>query len=461
MNTRELDEHKESHFKNVDREIEFVAGISKSKEILSAANDGFNENWITNDRVRKIYNLIIQYYMEENVIMDYIGYAKIRDSEDTERTLLLNTWQKIEYAKKDCTLSTTIGVKKTLQNLYNLRCIQSLTKFNITKLKVAAQTQNYSTDEIIRKLGELDIQLAQDTGSEAVEMSNSYGDFKKRHQLMAADPSRFSGVMTGIQCIDNPMGGLRDGEFGIILGPTASGKSIILMNFAIHCWMHYGDAVIVTIEMSKDDYLDRMYSLLSHIKFSRFRHAALNKHEWRYLDNMIKMIEKHEHKLHIVDMRKGCNMLSLKANLDKIIQKRPVRGIFIDYLNIMAQPDEKVSVDWQQQVALAISMKQSIARELHKPTWTLGQTTNDNNGAAFSSHIQDQVDIALKLHPDNVTPDTGLLPAQFIKTRNFKAEKIVLETAYQYMSAKPLNHKKLKITSKLEEYDGKLGTDKP
>jgi len=341
MSTQNRDMQKESVFKDVDLEIHYVAGISKNKEIFSVASESFNEEWFTSDRVKLIYKLILKYYLEENVIMDYVGFAKIRDLDNIEHNLLLNIWKKIEYAKKETTSASTIAAKKTLQDLYNHRCGQSLAKFLIRKLRSSAENKNFNSSGIIEKIREFDIQVVTEGGADTGKLDSSYSDFKKRHKLAASDPTINSGVLTGVSYIDYPMGGLRNGEFGMVLAPTGAGKSILLMNFAINCWLHYGDAVVVTIEMSKDDYLDRMYSYLSHIKFNRFRQSQLNEKEWQYLDNIQKTIENHPNKLHIIDMRKGCNMLTLKSNLDRIIQKGNVRGLFIDYLNIIAQDDGK------------------------------------------------------------------------------------------------------------------------
>lgn len=456
MLTQRTEESNESNFKDINLEIHFVAGVSKNKDVLGNTLENFNIEWFTSERVRTIYQLIVDNYLKNNIVIDYISFAKTRDRDSTEHTLLLSVWKKIEYEKPNTTEASTIIAKQTLHNLYNLRSTQALAKFLIRKLKTAYDTKNYSTNDIVESIRDVRVDLANDGGAELTRLDNIYGDFKKRHKRAAEDPALNSGVLTGVPDIDMPMGGLRNGEFGIVLGPTASGKSIILMNFAINCWLHYGDAIIVTIEMSRDDYLDRIYSYLSHIKFNRFRREAINEKEWEYLDSIHKTVEKHHNRFHIIDMRRGCNMLALKANVDKIIQKHNVRGIFIDYLNIMSQENNTVSLDWQQQVGLAIQMKQQIARELHKPTWTLGQTTADNNGAAFGSHIKDQVDIALQLMPNDDTVQTGLLPARFLKTRNFKAARIVLETNYHIMHCKTPSLKTLRLAEKLEQYDAKI-----
>ena len=457
MNTPQHDvEQKGSGFKDLELEIHYVAGISKDTEILSSANENFDPDWITSDRVREIYQLIIDYYLKENIVLDYVAYAKMRDKEDTDRILTLNAWKKIEFEKRGANKASTVAARETLQNLYNLRCCQSLTKFMIKKLRGAQESKQYKTDDVVEKLDEFNIQTSKTLAATTSELESSYYEFKKRHQIAAADPTLNSGVLTGVKEIDDPMMGLRDGEFGIVLGNTGSGKSIMLMNFAINCWMNYGDAIIVTIEMSKDDYLDRIFSYLSHIQFSRFRREQLNEQEWKYLDFIHRKMKAYVNKLHIIDIAKGCNMLTLKGHADKIIKKNNVRGIFIDYLNIMSQQNGEVSLEWQAQVALAIQMKLQIARELHKPTWTLGQTTNDNNGAAFSSHIQDQVDVGLQLKPNDETKQTGYLPAQFIKTRNFRAARIVLDTHYQIMSCKQPNLKRLRRAEKLEEHDASI-----
>jgi hypothetical protein len=101
-------------------------------------------------------------------------------------------------------------------------------------------------------------------------------------------------------------------------------------------------------------------------------------------------------------------------------------------------------------------MKLDIARQFGIATWTVAQTTQDNNGAAFSSHIRDQVDVGIALKPDTNTQQNGFLPAKFFKTRNFKAARFVLETNYSIMSGRQPNLKLLKKAQKLEEFDAKL-----
>jgi len=428
-------------FKNTDLELHLVAGITRGINILSSVCENFDAEYLTSDRLRKIYLQIVSYHEENGLILNLDSYIKLYEEDEAEKMLTTNMWAKINAEKPHTTLESVIAAKITLQNLYVYRQTQESTKQLIRQLKVASETKNYNTEPIVKLVRGLECETDARGLSEIVELHQGYDLFIDDYKKAVKNPNQLRGIPTGIDQIDRYMVGLRNSELGMIAGNSGSGKSIMLMNYAMNCWAHYGDVIVITIEMSKLDYIERMYCYLSQIPSERFRKHLLNSKELQYIQRVDEKVQAHPHKMHIVDMKGQCTVSSINKQIDKLMQQNPgkIKMIAIDYMNIISDSTGETNLQWESQVQTAIKLKLMVARAFNVPVWSAVQTTIDNDGIAFSSHLVDQLDVGIFITPDKDTEITGILPGKFFKTRGFKASKFQLETNYAIWSCKPGN----------------------
>jgi len=286
-----------------------------------------------------------------------------------------------------------------------------------------------------------------------VDPIDKFDDFKAFHKKAQANPKQFKGIPTGVTSLDKRIGGLRDAEFAIMVTVTGTGKSIFLLDVATHCWKNYGDVIYVTIEMPELQIRQRLYCRLSGIKYKFFRNFGLKNGHWEKLDTKIKKkFKNHPHKLHIIDMPGSGTVKMVKNQVEEIVNKNPnVRLICVDYMNIMRCSSGTLAVDWQNQIEIAIDIKQSLARYFNIGTWSAAQLTAKTEGKqgpirikdmALARNISDHIDFGVFLMETDMTEEENIFRMGFIKTRDFSAKEFYLQGDRDRMTFAAVSKKK-------------------
>jgi len=154
------------------------------------------------------------------------------------------------------------------------------------------------------------------------------------------------------------------------------------------------------------------------------------------MEKVLATFNKSNSKLHVIDLPEGCTVNRIQTEVNRIIKRRKVSLICIDYMNIIHGGDSKsssVNVDWNMQLKIAAELKLKVARKFNVPTWTVGQVNEEKSTIAFSTHMRDQLDVGLVLKPDENTEATGVLFVDWIKTRDFKGVTFPVKTRLDIM----------------------------
>jgi len=435
--------HRQTDFVERDLEIRYVAGTIKARLIIERVYLSFDSNALSSDLIKWIYDKSIALYVEDGVLMDDETFKNTLDVDDSRRKKLTVIWKKIQKALLEVTAASTVSAMKKLNQLYDARnasiCVESLiqdlskaTRGDLGQIDSVKETFSFFTEHLSRK----DIKV--DKG----DPRKCYGEFKKVFKNIQKHPELVGGVPTGIKPIDQQLIGLRDGELGVVAGPSGSGKSIFCQNALIYAWRTCGPVVGVTIEMPRLQYNMRIYCNLSGIDYEKFRRYDLTKEQWNKLDETIEKAKKIPHEFLIIDMPEGCTSSAVNSELKLAMKKNSLKLIGIDYLNIMAGNDGKVSMDWQTQLELAVSVKQ-LARRLNVPTWSLVQTSKDDT-VAFAKHIKDQLDVGIRIEVTEETKDTGVVGMHWFKTRDFKGNSFSMQTHLDKMTFGPIETERLR-----------------
>lgn len=431
-------------------ELSILSATICSVECIEYLIANFNSEYISSERYKNIYDIIISFYEETNKLVNKKTFKNLLRIDSRKEKQYLITFKKMLKLKKKISLSEVVSGSQKLYDCYQTRVIAIGLNEMATDLKKVYEKRDLSiipqTQKTFLTFANY-IETSKIIVSTKGEMISDYEEWKKDYQNKQNDPELLRGIETGIKQIDKQMPPLQKGELGAIAGPSSGGKSILAMIFGLHNWKLYGDTCTMTIEMSKDKYQMRQYCYLSGIDYKQFTKYQLTRKQWNHLDKTIEKNKKNVNKNIIIDMPEGSSVSAVKREFELAMKHNNVTLGIIDYMNIMCGPDGKIDFGWEQQLSIAAQIKLLIARKLHLPIWSPIQTSGD--GQAFSSHIKDQLDVGITLKPDEETRKTGLMKMDWFKTRDFNGEPFALETHRNVMRFTPPTKSQEKANKKI------------
>ena len=178
-----------------------------------------------------------------------------------------------------------------------------------------------------------------------------------------------TGIPTGFLDLDYKTAGLQPSDLILIAARPAMGKTAFVLNIAQHVEFHQNKTVaIFSLEMSKEQLVNRMFSLESNVDAQHLRTGQLNDEEWEKLIESAGIIGRSNlfiddtPGITIAELRTKCRKLSLENNLSLII---------IDYLQLMSGSGRSESR--QQEISEISRSLKGLARELNVPVLALSQ----------------------------------------------------------------------------------------
>ena len=185
--------------------------------------------------------------------------------------------------------------------------------------------------------------------------------------------SRQKGVVTGIATgfldLDYRTAGLQPSDLILIAARPSMGKTAFVLNIAQHIAFKLDLTVaIFSLEMSKEQLVNRLFSLQSSVDAQNLRTGQLNDEEWEKLIESAGVIGRSNlfiddtPGIGIAELRTKCRNLKLEHNLSIVI---------IDYLQLMSGSGRSDSR--QQEISDISRSLKGLARELHVPVVALSQ----------------------------------------------------------------------------------------
>lgn len=185
--------------------------------------------------------------------------------------------------------------------------------------------------------------------------------------------SRQKGVVTGIATgfldLDYRTAGLQPSDLILIAARPSMGKTAFVLNIAQHIAFKLDLTVaIFSLEMSKEQLVNRLFSLQSSVDAQNLRTGQLNDEEWEKLIESAGVIGRSNlfiddtPGIGIAELRTKCRKLKLEHNLSIVI---------IDYLQLMSGSGRSDSR--QQEISDISRSLKGLARELHVPVVALSQ----------------------------------------------------------------------------------------
>lgn len=181
-----------------------------------------------------------------------------------------------------------------------------------------------------------------------------------------------TGVATGFLDLDYATAGMQPSDLILIAARPSMGKTAFVLNIAEHMALKSDKTVaIFSLEMSKEQLINRMFSLESHVDAQKLRTGKLTLDDWNSLTDSANLIGKS--KL-VIDDTPGISVQQLRSKCRKLkMSKDGLDIIIIDYLQLMSGGGSRSSDSRQQEISDISRSLKAIARELSVPVVALSQ----------------------------------------------------------------------------------------
>lgn len=185
----------------------------------------------------------------------------------------------------------------------------------------------------------------------------------------AKSKGRITGLATGFRDLDYKTAGLHKSELILIAARPAMGKTAFELNIAEYVALHsHVTTAIFSLEMSKEQLVNRMLSMNSRVDAQNIRSGTLRDEEWAKLMESARNIG--ESAL-IIDDTPGITVSELRSKCRKLKLEKNLGLIIIDYLQLMSGSGRSESR--QQEISEISRSLKALARELDCPVIALSQ----------------------------------------------------------------------------------------
>jgi len=179
-----------------------------------------------------------------------------------------------------------------------------------------------------------------------------------------------TGVPTGFEDLDKMTAGLQAGDLLIIAGRPSMGKTAFALNVVEHAAIHSENKVATlffSLEMSKEQLVQRMLCSLSKVDASRLRTGHLGESDWPKLTTGAGLLS--DANIYIDDTP-SISVLELRAKSRRLKAEKNLGLIVIDYLQLMSGNN---SENRQQEISDISRSLKALAKELKVPVVALSQ----------------------------------------------------------------------------------------
>lgn len=179
-----------------------------------------------------------------------------------------------------------------------------------------------------------------------------------------------TGIPTGFIDLDYKTSGLQPSDLILVAARPSMGKTAFVLNIAQYVAFHKNMCTaIFSLEMSKEQLVNRLFSLESRVDAQALRTGNLSDADWEKLVEGAGIIGDSEL---IIDDTPGISISEMRSKCRKYKLEHDLKLIIIDYLQLMSGSGRSTDSRQQEISDISRSLK-ALARELNVPVVALSQ----------------------------------------------------------------------------------------
>ena len=211
---------------------------------------------------------------------------------------------------------------------------------------------------------------ANQTGGAFEPIRNIVIDTVGRVETLYENQGGLTGISTGFRDLDRDTSGLQKSDLILVAARPSMGKTAFTLNIATYAAMHGHTVAFFSLEMSKEQLVQRMLCSEGGIDSQRLRTGQLEDADWDRLINTADRVSKASI---YIDDTAGINVMDLRSKARRLKAEHGLDLIVIDYLQLMQGRARSNSDNRQQEISEISRSLKALARELDVPVVALSQ----------------------------------------------------------------------------------------
>lgn len=206
------------------------------------------------------------------------------------------------------------------------------------------------------------------------------GDFEPIKTILMKSIDRIStlyeskggltGLSTGFRDLDKLTSGLQASDLVLVAARPSMGKTAFTLNIATSASLQGNPVAFFSLEMSKEQLVQRMLCAEGAIDSQRLRTGQLEDNEWGKLVDTADRLSKA--KIYIDDTP-GITVMELRSKARRLKAEHGLSLVVIDYLQLMQGRSMRSGDNRQQEISEISRSLKALARELNVPVVALSQ----------------------------------------------------------------------------------------
>lgn len=212
--------------------------------------------------------------------------------------------------------------------------------------------------------------LSSRTGGDYVPIRQVVMNALEKIEKASQQDGNVTGIPTGFIDLDYRTAGLQPSDLVLIAARPSMGKTAFVLNIAQYVAFHGNMCTaIFSLEMSKEQLVNRLFSLESRVDAQALRTGNLSDADWAKLVEGAGIIGDSEL---IIDDTPGISISEMRSKCRKYKLEHDLKLIIIDYLQLMSGSGRSTDSRQQEISDISRSLK-ALARELNVPVLALSQ----------------------------------------------------------------------------------------
>lgn len=408
---------------SLEAEQSVIGSMIMDKEAIVIASETLIKEDFYHQQYGILFEAMIELYNEEKPV-DVVTLQNRLREKDVPAEL-----SSMEFVGELVTaVPTSANIKYYANIVKEKSTLRKLIKVN-EEIANECYLQNESVDDIMADTEKKIFNLLQNkSGGDYVPIKTVVINALEKIEQASKTKGSVTGIATGFVDLDYRMSGLQPSDLILVAARPSMGKTAFVLNIAQYVAFHSNlCTAIFSLEMSKEQLVNRLFSLESRVDAQLLRSGNLADSDWEKLIEGAGTIGRSHL---IIDDTPGISISELRSKCRKYKLEHDLKLIIIDYLQLMSGNGKTDSR--QQEISDISRSLKSLARELNVPVIALSQLSRQVeqrpdhrpmlSDLRESGAIEQDADVVMFIYRDDYynkdTPDKNIAEIIIAKQRN-------------------------------------------